>query len=98
MTDSTNELRPWYKEPWPWVAIAIPATAVIAGAITFYLAVSNPDYRVVEDDQYQEIGSGLRAQSPSDPKLDSAVNPEVAPEADSGVDPEAGVGDDKGKL
>ena len=24
-------LKPWYKEPWPWVAIAIPGAAVIMG-------------------------------------------------------------------
>jgi len=58
--------RPWYKEPWPWVIIAIPAAAVIMGAITFYLAVSHPDYLVVEDEQYREIKSELRAQPPSD--------------------------------
>ena len=92
VTDAADKLRPWYKEPWPWVAIAIPAAAVIAGAITFYLAVSHPDYVVVEDDQYQEIRSGLRAQPESDSKGDSDVDPKV----DSGAAPEAGVQDDKG--
>jgi hypothetical protein len=59
--------RPWYKEPWPWVAIAIPLAAVIMGFITLYLAVSHPDYLVVEKEQYQEINSELRAQpSPGD--------------------------------
>ena len=58
--------RPWYKEPWPWVAIAIPAAAVIMGVITFYLAVSNPDYLVVDEQQYREIKSELQAQSTPD--------------------------------
>ena len=55
-------LRPWYREPWPWVAIAIPATAVVASMFTLYLAITNPDYLVVEDEQYDEIRSELRAQ------------------------------------
>ena len=56
---------PWYKEPWPWVIIAIPASAVIMGFITLYLAISHPDHLVVEPEKYQEISSELRAQTPS---------------------------------
>lgn len=60
------QIRPWYREPWPWVAIAVPAAAMIMGAITFYLAVTNPDYLVVDEPQYREIKSELGAQSPAD--------------------------------
>ena len=56
------QIKPWYKEPWPWVAIAIPAAAVIMGGITLYLALTNPDYVVVDEQQYREITSELRAQ------------------------------------
>jgi hypothetical protein len=59
-----RQQRPWYREPWPWVAIAIPLAAVIMGMTTLYLAVSNPDYLVVDDQQYNEIKSELRAQAP----------------------------------
>ena len=63
MTNSQpSDPRPWYREPWPWVAIAIPGAAVIMGIITFYLAVSNPDYLVVDEAEYREIKSELRAQ------------------------------------
>jgi len=65
-SDHSIDIRPWYREPWPWVAIAIPAAAVIMGAITFYLAVSNPDYLVVDEQQYREIKSELQAQSTPD--------------------------------
>jgi hypothetical protein len=61
------QLRPWYKEPWPWVAIAIPAAAVIMGGITLYLALTNPDYIVVDEQQYREISSELRAQDEPGP-------------------------------
>jgi hypothetical protein len=60
------ELKPWYREPWPWVAIGIPAAAVIMGLTTLYLALANPDYLVVEDQEYNKIKSELRAQPPSD--------------------------------
>ena len=60
--ENNPQIRPWYKEPWPWVAIAIPGAAVIMGAITLYLALANPDYLVVEDEEYRQISSGLRAQ------------------------------------
>jgi hypothetical protein len=71
------DIRPWYKEPWPWVAIAIPAAAVIMGIVTFYLAVSNPDHLVVDDGVYREIKSELRAQQPSESTLpDQETSPD----------------------
>ena len=60
MTD--KQPLPWYRYPWPWVAIAIPAAAVIMGMTTLYLALTNPDYLVVDDQQYNELKSELRAQ------------------------------------
>jgi len=59
-------IKPWYREPWPWVAIGIPAAAVIMGLTTLYLALANPDYLVVEDQQYDKIKSEFRAQPPSE--------------------------------
>ena len=59
-----QQLKPWYRYPWPWVAIAIPAAAVIMGMTTLYLALTNPDYLVVDEQQYNEIKSELKAQQP----------------------------------
>ena len=53
---------PWYKQFWPWFIIALPASAVIASFFTLWLAISNPDYLVVEEDEYQQIRSELKAQ------------------------------------
>ena len=58
--------KPWYRYPWPWVAIAIPAIAVVMGMTTLYLALTNPDHLVVDEQQYSEIESELRAQQSSD--------------------------------
>jgi hypothetical protein len=41
--------RPWYKEPYVWLIILFPATAVIAGSFTLYLAISSDDGLVVDD-------------------------------------------------
>jgi hypothetical protein len=56
---------PWYRQLWPWVLIAIPLSAVIMGGIALWLALANPDYLVVEEDEYDRIRSELRAQDPS---------------------------------
>jgi hypothetical protein len=53
MTDT----RPWYAEPWVWLIIAIPLTAVIVGMITIYLAVSTSDGLVVDD--YYKRGKAI---------------------------------------
>lgn len=47
------ETRPWYRYPMVWMVIALPATAVVAGLLTVYIAVSNQDTLVV-DDYYKE--------------------------------------------
>jgi uncharacterized protein len=46
--------RPWYKEPWPWLLMSLPATAVVAGFFTLYLAYRSNDGLVAED--YYEQG------------------------------------------
>lgn len=74
--------RPWYREPWPWVAIAIPLAAVIMGMTTLYLAVSNPDYLVVEEQRYNDIKSEFRAQAPPD---SGQTDQETPPEQDDGA-------------
>jgi hypothetical protein len=56
---------PWYRQFWPWFIIALPASAVIASLITFYLAVSRPDYVVIEDEEYRQLKSELKAQAPA---------------------------------
>jgi len=45
-------LTPWYREPWPWILMAIPATAVVAGIFTWWLAVRSAD-GLVADDYYR---------------------------------------------
>ncbi len=43
----------WYKQFWPWFIIALPATAVVAGLLTLFIAIKHSD-SLVEDDYYKE--------------------------------------------
>ncbi len=40
---------PWYRQFWPWVLLLLPATAVVAGLATVWIAVQAPDAGVVDD-------------------------------------------------
>lgn len=62
---ATGEGMPWFKQFWPWFIIALPASVVIASFFTLWLAVSNPDHLVVDEDEYQQIKSELKAQAPA---------------------------------
>ena len=44
--------KPWYREPFVWLLILFPLTAVIAGFVTLGLAITSDD-GMVEDDYYR---------------------------------------------
>ena len=52
MSSKEQAARPWYGEPWPWILMAGPAVAVIAGSVTAWLAVASND-GLVADDYYK---------------------------------------------
>ena len=62
---------PWYRQFWPWFIIALPASAVVASFITLWLAISNPDQLVIEDEDYQRLNSELKAQAPEQKSVQS---------------------------
>ena len=45
--------RPWYRERWPWLLMAMPATAIVAGFVTLWLAITSFD-GLVADDYYKQ--------------------------------------------
>mgnify|MGYP001818893455 CR=1 FL=1 len=53
---------PWYRQFWPWFIIALPAAVVVASFFTLWLAISNPDPLVVDEDEYRQLKSELKAQ------------------------------------
>ena len=44
---------PWYRQFWPWFLMALPATVVVAGLTTWWIAASGAD-ALVADDYYKE--------------------------------------------
>ena len=49
---SSNSIRPWFREPWVWLIIALPASAVLGGIVTIWIAVESDD-GLVQDDYYK---------------------------------------------
>ena len=49
MTDLES---PWYREPWPWVLIGLPAIAVLASLTSAVLAFDGAD-PIIEDHYYE---------------------------------------------
>ncbi|MFT0850953.1 FixH family protein [Achromobacter sp. F4_2707] len=45
----TDQAKPWYREPWPWILMAGPALAIIGCAITIYLAFQNFSDQEIRD-------------------------------------------------
>ncbi|MBP6018179.1 MAG: FixH family protein [Burkholderiaceae bacterium] len=41
MDTDTQDSKPWWREPWPWILMAGPALAFIGCIITIVLAVQN---------------------------------------------------------
>lgn len=43
-----EDTLPWYRQFWPWFLIFLPATAVVAGLYTLWIAVQSQDSLVVD--------------------------------------------------
>lgn len=50
--------RPWYRQFWPWLLIALPGSAVIAGLFTLWIATLHHDARV--HDSYYKDGLAIK--------------------------------------
>lgn len=50
-------ILPWYRQFWPWFLMALPASAVVAGITTVFIATSNRDNLVV--DNYYKQGLAI---------------------------------------
>ncbi len=57
--DDPERVKPWYKQFWPWFIISLPASAVIAGIITVFIAFENADSLVVDD--YYKSGLAINS-------------------------------------
>jgi len=46
---------PWYRQFWPWFIIALPASAVIAGLSTLWIAMQTSDSLVIHSDDGMQV-------------------------------------------
>ena len=53
-------IKPWYKQLWPWLIISGPATVLVAGAITMWIAFASADGLVAEDYYRQGLAINKR--------------------------------------
>ena len=67
MTDNPSP-PPWYRQFWPWVLIALPATVVVASMVTIAIAIHNPGSLVV--DNYYKVGLAINTELVRDQQAD----------------------------
>jgi hypothetical protein len=48
MSNAQSPAEAWYRNPWVWLLIAIPALTVAGCMLTIYLALTNPHILVSE--------------------------------------------------
>ena len=53
-------MKPWYREPWPWLLMAGPGAVLVAGAFTTWIAFTSADGLVAEDYYKQGLGINRR--------------------------------------
>ena len=55
-----EDTQPWYRQFWPWFLISLPASVVVAGLSTLYIANRHADDLVVDD--YYKDGLAINRQ------------------------------------
>jgi len=56
-----DEAEPWFRNPWVWLVIAIPALTVVGGFLTLYLALAHPHILVTDDVPLAPTAAGTPA-------------------------------------
>jgi uncharacterized protein len=59
----------WYREPWPWLLMIMPAVAVIGGIVTIWLSAITADGLVTDD--YYKQGMAINRELARDEKAKS---------------------------
>ena len=61
-------VKPWYREPWPWILMAGPAIVVVAGIATAVIAIRTSDPLVADYDARFHVGAQVREHAPRPPR------------------------------
>ncbi|KGE00292.1 FixH family protein [Achromobacter sp. RTa] len=46
---AAQPVKPWYREPWPWILMAGPFAAMIGCFVTIYFAFTNFTNQPIQD-------------------------------------------------
>ena len=65
--------RPWWKEPYVWMVIAGPLSAVIACAITAVYILKGPDALVFDDDYREGLALSKEVKTAQPPMQPAAT-------------------------
>jgi hypothetical protein len=76
-------VKPWYREPWPWLLMSGPFAVIVAGAYTTVLAFSSTD-GLVADDYYKQGLAINRTLAREDRAVALALTASVAYAVESG--------------
>jgi hypothetical protein len=71
MSLNLTSSRPWWKEPMVWLIGGLPATAVVASFITYFIAAHDPDSLVKAD--YRKEGFAVVAAASDADKAAAAL-------------------------
>ncbi len=65
---TTEDTLPWYRQFWPWFIIALPASAVVAGLFTVWLAMQSTDSLAVRSEDGVNVATerNLAAEAEAD--------------------------------
>jgi hypothetical protein len=55
---ATQNIKPWFREPWPWLLMIGPGMVIVAGIVTAWLAVSSSDGLVADDYYKRGLAAG----------------------------------------
>ena len=57
-SQTIDSQEPWYRNPWVWLLIAIPALTVAGCMLTIYLAITNPHILVGDANAESSVTAG----------------------------------------
>lgn len=66
------DVKPWYRERWPWLLMAGPFVAIVGCAITIYFAVTQFGNQALTEGA---VKRGLVVEHVSDPAAAPVANP-----------------------
>src|SRR5690606_5645892 len=85
MSGPAAPVRPWFREPWPWLLMLPPASAVLGGLVTLYIAGGVPAMVVEDYGRIEEISAQRRTLDERAAMLGAAARVRIGPPGEADV-------------